>query len=215
MFYFCKKAKQKFSYSKISQRMPSRKTFLYQIYFWRFLSAQIPEISPFTAPNSYNYFEDMRSSGNYLQKKLVLGKSWKFLLNSDLSKRKCYVLCLAHTSQCSGLSLWTKETRLNHLQSCGYPRRGIYLAWSLVILYRIQVQLWPAAGSWDPAVWLLWHSHLCSALEGHWSTQSQKEILQFCLEGKHEVLASLTSDWINVKHCLAWIQDAPCPVMPS
>lgn len=61
MLHSYKAAKQKFSSSKISQRTPIRKTFLYQIYFWSILSARILEISPFTAPNSYNYVEDMHS----------------------------------------------------------------------------------------------------------------------------------------------------------
>lgn len=85
------------------------------------------------------------------------------------------------------------------------PRRGIYLAWSLVILYHIQIQLWPAAGSQGPTVWILWCSQLCSALEGHsWSMPSQKDLMQFCLEGKHAVLAPLTFDcesvWSTVLH---------------
>lgn len=90
-----------------------------------------------------------------------------------------------HQSKCKTLNLWTKKTRLNSdaepwfhperhlpglLSGDIVPHTGSAMACSqLTGLLRL-----------NP---LMHGSHLCSALEGQWSMQSQKQLLQFCFEG--------------------------------
>lgn len=176
------------------------------IIIWITLGAQIPEISShFTTLNSYSYDEDTHYPGTrhcLLTEKLRLGKLKGFSLNHDLPKRKtkptkkCCVrvphrnsmheVFGTHQSKCNSLNLWIEKTRLNTAAEPWFlPERHLPGLLSVHVVPHggsaVACSRLPGSHRLNP---LMHGSHFCSTLEGQQSTQGQKQLLQFCFEGR-------------------------------
>lgn len=108
-----------------------------------------------------------------------------------------------HQSKCNGLHLWTKKPRLKPAaEPWLLPERHLPVLLSGDIVPHTGSSVACSRLTRPCSLKPLMHgSHLCSALEGQQSMQSQKQLLQFCFDG------IACSPWIT--HLWLWINVCP------